>query len=367
MAVERKFIAQNVKEFLIKKFVSEQLSRVGLSDIKLQRTPLGDKILISASRPGLVVGRAGSNIQKLTTVLKEEFNLENPQIEIEEVSAINLDANIIAEMIVNSLERFGSARFKGVGHRALNDVMTAGALGVEILISGKIPSQRARTWRFYKGYLKKSGDIAIVGVNVAYKTAVIKSGAVGVKVSIMPPTTVLPDKILLIEPEERVEEVTDKKVIKEMDAVVGAGEKIEDAKAEDVKTEGSKPAPSTSSNDEKVVESDSKKDVKNQPEKNVQNKATSKSKVANKVEAEVKVDDSKVESPKKDVVKVEDEETVADDNIVKAESQTPAEKEVVKSAPDTQQVEETKDAKTVEDVKDVKEVKETVERVDGNE
>ncbi len=225
MAIERKFIAQNLKEFRIKEFVGQQLSRVGLSSIKLQRTPLGDKILIRASRPGLVVGRAGSNIQKLTEVLKNEFKLENPQIEIEEVQNIGLDANIIAEMIANSLERFGSARFKGVGHKAMEDVMNAGGLGVEILISGKIPSQRAKTWRFYKGYLKKCGDVAIEGVDVAYKTAVLKTGVVGIKVSIMPPTTKLPDKVILKEPDAAtVEEAVDKKTKDEMAAVIAEGE-----------------------------------------------------------------------------------------------------------------------------------------------
>jgi len=214
MAIEKKFINQNLKEFRIRMFVGKQLSRVGLSDIQLQRTPLGDKILIKASRPGLVVGRAGSNIQKLTEALKAEFNLENPQIEIEEVTKIGLDPNIIAEMIVNSLERFGSSRFKGVGHKSMAEVMGAGALGVEILISGKVPSQRARTWRFYQGYLKKCGDVAVSGVDVAHKAAVLKTGAVGIKVSIMPPTTILPDKILLLQPDEpTLEEVTDKTAV----------------------------------------------------------------------------------------------------------------------------------------------------------
>ncbi len=221
MAIERKFVAQNLKEVAIKEFVMSQLSRVGLSSIKLQRTPLGDKILIRASRPGLVVGRAGSNIQRLTEALKEEFKLDNPQVEIEEVTTIGLDANIIAEMIVNSLERFGTNRFKGVGHRALQDVMSAGALGVEILISGKIPGQRARTWRFYQGHLKKCGDVAMSGVDVAYKTAVTKKGAVGVKVSIMPPTTKLPDEIIVQEPAPpTMEEVTSGAAKEEMEAAL---------------------------------------------------------------------------------------------------------------------------------------------------
>ncbi|MFH1506420.1 MAG: 30S ribosomal protein S3 [archaeon] len=206
--IERKFVKQNMKEFEIKEYVATSLSRVGLSDVKLQRTPLGEKIIISASRPGLVVGRAGSNITKLTRDLKEKFNLENPQIEIDEVTAIGSDPNIIAEMIANALERFGSQRFKGIGHRAMSDVMDSGAMGVEILISGKIPGSRATSWRFYQGYLKKCGDIALTGVNTAYRTAKLKTGVVGVKVSIMPEGTILPDLVQLNEElEEKVEEL----------------------------------------------------------------------------------------------------------------------------------------------------------------
>ncbi len=280
MAIERKFINQNLKEFRIKEFISGELSRVGLSSIRLQRTPLGDKIIIKASRPGLVVGRAGSNIQKLTQALKDEFNLENPQIEIEEVEQIGLDAGIIAEMIVNSLERFGSRRFKGVGHRALQDVMNAGALGVEILISGKIPSQRSRTWRFYQGYLKKCGDVAITGVDIAYKKAVLKSGVVGVKVSIMPPTTKLPDEILIQEPDSAtVEEATGA----EAEAVEQELAAVPVTNAEQpVKSAGKKSAKKSTKVDAK--EEGAKKSVKKSTKKSVKKSATAEESPAQNVE-----------------------------------------------------------------------------------
>ncbi len=218
--IERKFVNQNIKEFEIKEFVKKKLSRVGLSDVKLQRTPLGEKIVISTSRPGLVVGRSGSNITRLTQDIKNQFELENPQIEIEEVNHIGLDSNIIAEMIANSLEKFGPNRFKGIGHKAMSDVMNAGALGVEILVSGKLPGARARTWRFYQGYLKKCGDIAISDVKTSYTAANLKSGTIGIKVSIMTPDTELPDDIKLVDktegPETVVEEVSNEKVKEEM-------------------------------------------------------------------------------------------------------------------------------------------------------
>ena len=76
--------------------------------------------------------------------------------------------------------------------------MNAGARGVEILISGKVPSSRAKTWRFYMGYLKKSGDVAVSGVHTAYAQAKLKTGIVGVQVRIMPSTTALPDDVTYI-------------------------------------------------------------------------------------------------------------------------------------------------------------------------
>lgn len=205
--IEREFIAQKTKEFYIKKYIKEKLKNVGISEIKLKKIPLGEKIIIHTSRPSLVVGSKGSNIKDLTKVLKKEFNLENPQIEIVEVTNPFLDANIVAEKIATSLERFGSARFKGVGHKIMENVINSGALGIEVIISGKIPGARAKSWRFYQGYLKKCGDIAVVGVRKAQTAALLKSGIIGVKVAIMPPDIQLPDHIDILDEPVQVTEV----------------------------------------------------------------------------------------------------------------------------------------------------------------
>jgi small subunit ribosomal protein S3 len=211
--IEREFIAQKTKEYYITKFVATKLDKAGVSSIRLKKIPLGEKIIIETSRPSLIVGSKGSNIKELTKALKKEFKLENPQIEINEVKNIFLDAHIVAERIAYSLERFGSARFKGIGHKTMENVVNAGALGVEIIISGKIPSTRARNWRFYQGYLKKCGDIAVHGVKHAQTSALLKSGIIGIKVSIMPPDIVLPDHVeILEEPEQVVEEISAEKV-----------------------------------------------------------------------------------------------------------------------------------------------------------
>ena len=193
--IERKFMASNIKEFMIQEYVAKSIKGAEHSHTKLQKTPLGEKIIIYSSRPGLIVGRKGQNIKNLTRALKKKFDLENPQIEIAEVDHPSFDAEIMAERIANYLERFGTQKFKSIGHKIMGEVMGAGALGIEILISGKVPSSRSKTWRFYQGYLKKCGDIALTGVNHAQSTAKLKTGSIGIKVSIMPPDTKLPDHI----------------------------------------------------------------------------------------------------------------------------------------------------------------------------
>lgn len=206
--IERKFVTEKIKEFQVQEHIRNSLRNAGLSHVKVQKTPLGEKIIVHTSRPGLIVGRKGQNIKQLTKVLKKEFGLENPQIEIAEVENMGLNAAIMAENMAGYLERFGAKNFKGVGHKTMIQVMSAGALGVEIILSGKIPSSRAKSWRFFSGYLRKCGDAALEGVDKAYAVAQLKSGVVGIKVSIMPPDIELPDKIeILAEKIEVIEEI----------------------------------------------------------------------------------------------------------------------------------------------------------------
>ena len=208
--IERELIAQKGKELAIRQFIEQRLPKIGISQIKLKKIPLGEKIIISTSRPSLIVGSKGANIKDLTSLLKKKFNLENPQIEINEVRDIFLDAHIVAEKIASSLERFGSARFKSIGHKVMENIMNSGALGVEITLSGKIPGARAKSWRFYQGYLKKCGDIAVVGVQKAQAAALLKTGIIGIKVAIMPPNLEMPDNIEVLTEAKAVPEIMEK-------------------------------------------------------------------------------------------------------------------------------------------------------------
>lgn len=228
--IERKFVEENIKEFQIQQYIDSQISDAGHSHTKVKKTALGERVVIHSSRPGLVVGRKGENIKKLTKDLKEKFHLENPQIEIEEVANIYQDPKIVADRIASTLERFGSQRFKGIGHQMMEQVMQAGALGIEITMSGRIPSSRAKTWKFYKGYLKNCGDIAVSGVKRAYGVAKLKAGTIGIKVSIMPSDLRLPDRIIKLDtPVEAITTEEPKKEKKPRKTTKKKAEKTEEA------------------------------------------------------------------------------------------------------------------------------------------
>lgn len=203
--IERKFVSQNIKEFQIQEYLFSRMVNSGCSHIKLARTPLGDKVAIYTSRPGIVVGRKGQNIKALTEALRTKFKLENPQVEIVEVKEPFLNSQIVADTIASFLVRFGPQRFKGIAHKTIANVIGSGARGVELLISGKIPGSRAKNWRFSQGYLKKCGDVAIEGIDSAQSYAHLKAGTIGIQVKIMPPDLILPDSIEIFdEPQEIV-------------------------------------------------------------------------------------------------------------------------------------------------------------------
>ena len=191
---ERKTVKFKKDEFAIKEYIKKSVGKGKLSKVKIEYTPVGEKIIISTHKPGLLIGKGGEKIAELTNNLKKQFKLENPHIEIDEITQPEFDAQIISDELALSLERFGPLKFKIAAYKALEKIMRAGALGAEIRLSGKLPGARARTWRFAQGYLKKTGDSAKV-VDRAQSRAETKPGTVGIKTAILSPYAKLTDKI----------------------------------------------------------------------------------------------------------------------------------------------------------------------------
>ncbi|MBI2044125.1 30S ribosomal protein S3 [Candidatus Pacearchaeota archaeon] len=193
---ERKVVKFKKDEYEIKEYIKSSLGKGKISKIKIEYTPVGEKVVIFTNKPGMVIGRGGERIEELTNTLKKRFSLENPYVEISEIREPEFDAQIMADDIALSIENFGPLKFKVIAYKTLQRIMHAGALGAEIRLGGKLPGARAKSWRFAQGYLKKTGDSAKV-VDRAQAVAQTKPGTVGVKVSILSPHAILKDKIVI--------------------------------------------------------------------------------------------------------------------------------------------------------------------------
>ncbi len=207
MASERKFVAENVRRVLLKEYLMKEVSRAGFGGLDVQRTPLGTRIILTTERPGLVIGRRGQTIKNLTTVIEERFGFENPQIEVQEVGDVSLNAQIMAEKLAFSLER--GWHFRRAGHATLRRVMDAGARGCYIILAGKLSGQRHRTEKFKEGSIKYCGDPKLQFVDHGFAVATLKMGVIGVTVEIMQSEAKLPAEIKIVGKEEAAQKLPD--------------------------------------------------------------------------------------------------------------------------------------------------------------
>jgi len=191
MADEHEFIEQGLQRSQIDEFFADELARAGYGGMELAPTPMGMQIVLKAEKPGMVIGKGGKNIRKITTQLEERFDLEDPQIDVQEVDEPDLNAQIVADRLANALER--GWYFRKAGHTTIDRIMESGALGAEIVLSGKVTGNRGRVEKFNRGYIKHNGEPAEEVVDHGQGVAVMKLGTIGVNVKIIPPGAKLPD------------------------------------------------------------------------------------------------------------------------------------------------------------------------------
>jgi len=203
LSAVKHFIEESVKKTEIDEFLRNEFERAGYGGVSVTKTPLGTHIVIYTMRPGLVIGRGGETIRELARVLEEKFQLPNPQISVAEIEIPELNAYVVASRIASALKR--GVHYRRSGYWALNQIMEAGALGAEIIISGKLRTDRARYEKFRAGYMPKSGEPPREYMRRAEVSVQLKPGILGVKVRIMPPEAEFPDQVQIAE-EEIVEE-----------------------------------------------------------------------------------------------------------------------------------------------------------------
>ncbi len=226
-------IKERVRRAQVHDYVQKKTTRAGFGGLSIQRTPLGTHVRIAAERPGLVIGRKGSDIQKLTEELERKFGYENLQVEAGEVNNFALNPLIMAAKVANALER--GWNYRRAGNSMLQRIMDSGARGCQITIAGKLTGLRHRTEKFLSGHIKFCGETALELMDVGIAQAKLKPGTIGVKVAIMRPDAKLPDEIEVTPIPKPVVEVKDEESTDETEEETT--EEVKEEKTEDTKVE----------------------------------------------------------------------------------------------------------------------------------
>lgn len=221
--IEKDFVKEGLKRTRIDEYLETKLERAGYGGMDIQVTPVGTMVIVYAEKPGMVIGRGGKTVRAITKTLKNNFDLENPQVEVKEVDVPELNPRIMAHKVVAMLQR--GMQFRRVAYSIIRRIMSAGAQGVEVTISGKIRGSRSACAKFNEGYIKKCGEPSIKYVKEGFATVQLKPGVLGIYVRIMPPEVTLPDNIEISEPEivdveepvaQEVPEVRESEIVEEI-------------------------------------------------------------------------------------------------------------------------------------------------------
>jgi len=182
MSAINNVMKNNFRNLELDEFLSETLRDAGYGRVDVQKTPIGTRITLSVTRPGLVIGRKGTGIKDLTSKLEQKFGLSNPQISVIELEVPELNPKIMCNRIAQLIER-GTA-FRRAAIWTNNTIMNAGALGVEITVAGKLRSERAHFEKHAAGLVPKSGDVANKVVRYGVTHVLTKMGLMGIQLKI---------------------------------------------------------------------------------------------------------------------------------------------------------------------------------------
>ena len=204
----KSFTERRLNQAFLDELFAKELASAEYGHMIYSPSSSSTKIILKVGRVGLAIGRRGKTIKTLSEKIKKITGEKNIQIEVEALEEPEAFAQVMATRLASSLER--GRHFRRSAYGTIRRIMSAGALGCQITVSGKITSQRARVENFREGFVAKTGHPAEMFVDRGYAKAKIKRGILGVCVWIMQKDAVLPDAVEIIaEPTHTSREITD--------------------------------------------------------------------------------------------------------------------------------------------------------------
>jgi small subunit ribosomal protein S3 len=174
----KNFSEKLIEDNEIRKYLNARLAKAGISKIMIQRTLKMVTVTVFTARPGIIIGKGGSEVDKLKEELKKLTNKE-VQINISEIRRPELDARLVANNIARQIE--GRVSFRRAIKTAIASSMRLGAGGIKVIISGRVGgAEMARSEMYKEGRiplhtLRADIDYALVEAHTTY-------GRIGIKV-----------------------------------------------------------------------------------------------------------------------------------------------------------------------------------------
>eukprot|EP01113_Clastostelium_recurvatum_P040983 TRINITY_DN644_c0_g1_i1.p1 TRINITY_DN644_c0_g1~~TRINITY_DN644_c0_g1_i1.p1 ORF type:complete len:245 (+),score=71.14 TRINITY_DN644_c0_g1_i1:75-809(+) len=208
---KRKFVADGVFYSELNALLQRELAEEGYSGVEVRVTPTRTEIIIKATRTKNVLGDKGRRIRELTSVVQKRFNFREGTVELYAERVPNRGLCAIAQAESLRYKLLGGLAVRRACYGVVRFIMDAGAKGCEVIVSGKLRAQRAKSMKFRDGYMVKSGQPSKDYVDTAVRNVFLRQGILGVKVAIMlphdptgkmGPKTPQPDVVKIIEPKE---------------------------------------------------------------------------------------------------------------------------------------------------------------------
>jgi small subunit ribosomal protein S3 len=170
--------AKNLHEDLaIRKYLKNRLYQAGISRIEIERTPNRARISIHTARPGIVIGRKGSEIEKLKKDMEKRTG-QRVFINIVEIKKPELDAQLVAESVAAALEK--RVGFRRAMKKAVTTSMRLDAKGIKVAVSGRLDGAEMSRYEWYR-----EGRVPLhtirAKIDYGYAIAYTTYGTIGVK------------------------------------------------------------------------------------------------------------------------------------------------------------------------------------------
>ncbi|KAL8622053.1 40S ribosomal protein S3 [Nucella lapillus] len=208
---KHKFVQDGLFKAELNEFLTRELAEDGYSGVEVRVTPTRTEIIILATRTQNVLGEKGRRIRELTSVVQKRYNFAEGTVELyaEKVATRGLCAIAQCESLRYKL--IGGLAVRRACYGVLRFIMESGAKGCEVVVSGKLRGQRAKSMKFTDGLMIHSGEPLNDYVDTAVRHVLLRQGVLGIKVKIMlpwdptgkiGPRRPLPDHVSILEPKD---------------------------------------------------------------------------------------------------------------------------------------------------------------------